>query len=663
MQRRHGGCERRGRTAMGDKKVTTEYRGGDMREFTLAVLKDLQALEAMLSGGMIESGVRRIGAEQEMFLIDSAMRPTPVAEQVISIANDPRLTTEIGRFNLEANVHPLEFTGNCLSKLEKELYEVLGNIKVAAAQVGADVVLAGILPTIQASDLAEKNLTPQPRYREINRVVSEQHGENRFVHIKGIDELQLILQNTFVEFSNTSFQVHLQVGADEFTNVFNWAQAFSAPVLASAVNSPLLLNNRLWHETRIALFQHATDTRSPVHQLRRQPPRVSFANRWVNGSMIDFLKNDLVRYRVLLTQSVEEDSLAELKAGRIPQLHAWRMHNGTIWRWNRACYGITDGKPGLRIEARYLPAGPTVADELANAAFLLGLLVAAPRELGDVTQQMPFDVAKNNFYNVARYGLESQVCWLYGKCRPAADLILEDLLPLARRGLEEARIDSADIDSRLGIIEERVRSRKTGASWMLASLAEMDPRAKHNVRMRSLTAAMKANQESKLPLHEWELAQIPATSDWIDNYKSVEQFMATDLFTVRPDDALDLAASLMDWRHVRHVPVEDDSGELVGLISHRDIVRLYAKGCASEKGIAVKDVMKTELVTIGAHTPTVVALNLMRDRGIGALPVVSDRKLVGLVTAYDFLTVSSKLFEERLKQLSNGEVDHEHDNR
>ena len=647
---------------MGDKKVTREYGSGEAREFTLAVLNDLQALERMLTEGMIESGVRRIGAEQEMFLIDSAMRPSPVAEEVISVAADPRLTTEIGKFNLEANVQPLEFRSDCLSRLEEELYGILDKVKDAAAKFGADVVLAGILPTIQTSDLTEKNLTPQPRYFEINRVVSELHGENRFIHIKGIDELQLILQNTFVEFSNTSFQVHLQVGADEFTNVYNWAQALSAPVLASAVNSPLLLNNRLWHETRIALFQHATDTRSPVHQLRRQPPRVNFANRWVEGSIVDFLKNDLVRYRVLLTQAVEEDSMAELNAGRIPELNAWRMHNSTIWRWNRACYGLTDGKPGLRIEARYLPSGPSVADEIANAAFLLGLLVAAPLELGDVTKHMAFDVAKNNFYNAARYGLDSQVCWLHGKSRPAAELILEELLPLAKRGLQQADIDAADIDSRLGLIEERVRMHRTGASWMLASLAGMDPRAKQNVRMRSLTAAMKANQESRLPLHEWELAHIPATSDWIDNYKSVEQFMATDLFTVRPDDALELAASLMEWRHVRHVPVEDDSGELVGLVSHRHFVRLYARGRAGEKGVAVKDVMKTDLVTVGMDTPTVAALELMRDRGIGALPVVSDRKLVGLVTAHDFLTVSTKLFEERLKQLSNGEYNHERNN-
>lgn len=620
-----------------------------MREFTVALLNDLQALEEMLNGGMIESGVRRIGAEQEIFLIDQSMHPAPLVEELMSVAQDLRLTTEIGRFNLEANLTPREFSGDCLTQMENELNEVLNSVRNAARSLGIDIVLAGILPTIQQSDLTEKNLTPDPRYFEINRVVSELHGDNRFIHIKGLDELQVILQDTFVEFCNTSFQVHLQVGAEEFTNVYNWSQAIAAPVLSSAVNSSLLLNNRLWHETRIALFQHATDTRSPIHQLRRQPPRVNFGNRWADGSIIDILRNDAVRYRVLLTQAVEQDSMAELAAGRIPELRAWRLHNSTIWRWNRACYGVTNGKPGLRVEARYLPAGPSVADEMANAAFLLGLLVAAPMEFGDVTRRMPFDVAKNNFYNTARYGLDSQLCWIDGISIPAAKLILDELLPLARAGLREAGIDTFDTDRTLGIIEERVGQGKSGAAWMLASVTQMDPRAKPNVRMRTLTAAMKANQESGLPLHKWELATIPPTSDWIDNYKSVEQFMATDLFTVRPDDVLDLAASLMEWRHVRHVPVEDDSGELVGLISHRDLVHLFAIGKANDKSIAVRDIMKTEVITVDVNTPTVDALNLMRDKNIGALPVVSGRKLVGLVTAYDFLTVSSKLFEERLR--------------
>ncbi|MEK7856635.1 MAG: CBS domain-containing protein, partial [Acidobacteriota bacterium] len=286
-------------------------------------------------------------------------------------------------------------------------------------------------------------------------------------------------------------------------------------------------------------------------------------------------------------------------------------------------------------------------------ALLLGLMTALAAEHGDVAELMPFDTAKTNFFNAARYGLNSQMIWIDGESRRAGRLLLEVLLPCARRGLEAAEIHQADIDRLLGIVESRVRSEATGARWMLDSLAGMDPRAKANVRMRSLTAAMKANQEKKLPVHEWKLAPIPRSPEWIDNYRTVEQFMSTDLFTVRPEDVIDLAASLMHWKHVRHVPVENDRGELVGLISHRDLLELIATGgCDRQSSIAVREIMKTDLLTIAPDTCSLVALHIMRDKDIGCLPVVKGGLLVGVVTAYDYLTVSAKLFEEKLGDLA-----------
>ncbi|MEQ1922450.1 MAG: CBS domain-containing protein [Pyrinomonadaceae bacterium] len=637
---------------MGDKTVTSDYDDQQMRSFTLGVLNDLQALEHMLDAGMFEETARRIGAEQEMFLVDSAMRPAGLAVEVIEEAADGRLTTEIGKFNLEANLTPREFTGNSLGEMEKELNEVIDVVRQAARKFDAGVVLAGILPTIQMSDLTHDNLTPVPRFHEIDRVVTKLHGENRSIQIKGLDELHLTLQDTFIEFCNTSFQVHLQVGASEFVRYYNWAQAISAPVLASAVNSPFLLNHRLWHETRLALFQHATDTRSIVHKERNQPPRVNFGERWVDESIIEVLREDAIRFRILLTQAVEENSLDVLAKGGIPSLSAWRLHNGTIWRWNRACYGVTNGKPGLRIEARFLPSGPSVVDEMANAAFFLGLMTALPGEFGDIREYMSFDEAKSNFFNAARYGLGGQIRGIDGKSRRVGRLILEELLPRARTGLESAGIDAADSDRLLDIIEERVTAERSGSRWMLDSYEGMDKRAKPNVRLRSLTAAMKTNQEAGTPMHEWELAQIPDRSEWIDNYKTVEQFMAVDLFTVREEDIVDLAANLMHWRHVRHVPVEDDAGHLIGIVSHRDLLELFALGkITGQAQWVIRDVMKTDLTTVTPETPTLEALQIMREKNIGCLPVVKDKKLVGLITAYDFLTVSAKLFEEKLSSV------------
>jgi CBS domain-containing protein/gamma-glutamylcysteine synthetase len=633
---------------MGDKNVSMESDESRLRQFTKAVLNDLQALEKMLAEGQMETDGLRIGAEQEMFLVDSAMRPAPLVLEVLENAQDERLTTEIGRFNIEANLTPLEFSGDCLSRLENELNELVGIVKNSARTFGADAVLCGILPTIQQSDLIEGNLTPKPRYLELNRVLTHLHGSERLVHIKGLDELRLHLKDTFIEFSNTSFQVHLQVGIRDFVKHYNWAQAVAAPVLASAVNSPILLGHRLWQETRLALFQHAVDERSHTHHERNRPARVSFGRDWVRNSMLEVFHEDVARFRVILTRAVEENSLETLSAGKIPELHAWRMHNSTIWRWNRACYGVMNGKPGLRIEARFLPSGPTVPDEMANAAFFLGLIMALPEEFGDVEERMSFDDAKTNFFGAARYGLKTQIRWLDGASCSARKLILEELLPRAKTGLEKVGIDAGDIEKYLGILKERVSQEKTGAGWMLDSLAAMDKRAKQNVRMRSLTAAMKTNQESGAPMHLWRLAEIPPKSDWIDNYKTVEQFMITDLFTVRPEDAIDLAANLMHWKHIRHVPVEDDEGRLVGIVSHRDLLELFALG-KTDGEIVVRDVMRRKLVTIAPETSTLEALGLMRDKNIGCLPVIKNEKLVGLITAYDFLTVSAKLFEERLR--------------
>lgn len=634
---------------MGDKRVTADYDNDQMRAFSLAVLADLQAFQKMLDSDLFEKDVRRIGAEQEMFLVDSALRPSSIATQVIDEARDGRLTTEIGLFNLEANLTPREFIGSCLGEMENELHEITDDVRRSAQTFGSDVVLAGILPTIQASDLSAKNLTPKPRYEEINRVVTRLHGDNRVVHIKGLDELQLTVQDTFIEFCNTSLQIHFQPGIDQFVKYYNWAQAVSAPVLASAVNAPILLNHRLWHETRIALFQMATDTRSQALQERNQPPRVNFGDRWVDSSILEFLREDAVRFRVLLEQKIEENSLKTLSSGRIPGLEAWRLHNGTIWRWNRPCYGVVDGKPGLRIEARSLPAGPSIVDEMANAAFFLGLLVGLPERFGDVTKLMAFDLTKNNFFNVARYGIASQIAWLDGKSWRAGRLICEQLLPIANEGLRHAGIDESDIERLLEIVQKRAVAERTGAAWMIESLASMDQRAKPNVRMRTLAGAMLMNQKEGKPVHEWKLAEVPKESDWIDNYKTVEQFMTTDLFTVHPEDVVDLAANLMHWRHVRHVPVEDDEGRLVGILSYRDLLRLVARGEIKHgQKLITRGVMKTRLITIVPETPTLDALRLMRENDIGCLPVLRGERLVGLITAYDFLTVSAKLLEEKL---------------
>ncbi|HUK91626.1 MAG TPA: glutamate-cysteine ligase family protein [Blastocatellia bacterium] len=632
---------------MGEHDVAIETGEDRLRTFTRALLSDLQALEYMLETGMIESGVHRIGAEQEMFLVNWSHRPAPIAVELLERLNDPRFTTEMGRFNLEANLPPLDFDRHCLRDLEGELRGLVAKVNEAAKPLGAYALLTGILPTMRLSDLTLDNLTPTSRYSEMNRAITNLRGGSFNIQINGLDELQITHDNVMLESCNTSFQIHLQAGPREFVELYNLAQVVIAPVLAAAVNSPLLLGHRLWHETRVALFQHSVDGRSAVQQARSYPTRVRFGDDWVRDSIIEVFHEDVSRFRVILTRELEQDSMAVLAAGAVPSLPAWRLHNGTVWRWNRACYGVMNERPHLRIEARALPSGPSIIDEVANAAFFLGLMTALPDEYGAVSQRMPFDSAKHNFFAAARHGLMAQFEWVDGRSYAASHLILDHLLPLAHRGLRHNGVDTGDVDRYLGVIEERVRSGRTGAQWMLDSLSNMGQQTRPNLRCGVLTAAIRENQQGEKPVHQWPLASITESGDWVRNYRAIGQLMTTDLFTVRPADIVDLAATLMDWKHVRHVPVEDDEGRLVGIVSHRDLLRLVARGRVTpNETVTIGDVMKKNPVSTTADTPILEAVRLMRAHNIGCLPIVEGERLVGLVTAHDFLAISERLFEE-----------------
>ncbi|MCM3904920.1 MAG: CBS domain-containing protein [Pyrinomonadaceae bacterium] len=641
---------------MGEHKVEEELDEQKLQVFMKALLDDLRALDYMLDNDLIESGVRRIGAEQEMFLIDERLRPAPVAIEVLKRAKDPRLTTEIARFNLEANLTPLVLTGDCFGQMEAELKEVLAGARASANHFGADVLLAGILPTLQKQDLTLENITPAPRYYQLNHSVTKLRGGPFSIHIKGLDELQLTHDNIMMESCNTSFQLHLQVGPKEFACLYNLAQAITAPVLAAAVNSPLLFGHRLWQETRLALFQHSTDARSATQQARSHPTRVGFGDSWLSKSVLELFQDQIARFRVIMIREADENPLSLLAHGQIPELSALRMHNGTVWPWNRACYGVANGVAHLRIENRALPSGPTVLDEIANAAFFVGLMISLPNEYGDIAKIMSFDDAKTNFFAAARHGLSAQFDWIDGKTHSASELILDHLLPLARQGLKEASVTPAEVDHYLGVIEERTRSGQTGAQWMMKSLGALNDQPRE-VRNRLLAGEILMRQKGEEPVHHWPVLEVNESDDWRQSYQTVGQFMATDLFTVRPDDLVDLAASVMTWRHIRHVPVEDDQGRLVGLVSHRALLRLLTRGASAnnENHVTVREIMTTNPLTVSSTTPTLEAMEIMRLNRVGCLPVLDDGRLVGIVTSYDFLDASARLFKEQLTTTSESE--------
>ncbi|MDX1626243.1 MAG: CBS domain-containing protein [Wenzhouxiangellaceae bacterium] len=635
---------------MGEQNVEQHSDERTRRAFMKALLNEVRAMEDMLAAGVFESDIRRIGAEQEMFLVDRAYRPALKAMQVLDELDDERFTHELGLFNLEANLSPLELGGDCLRRLEQECDEVLSLARQHARVLDSGICLVGILPTLTREHLTLESMVPTARYFALNEALRRLRGSDFQFAIKGIDQLNFQHDNLMLEACNTSFQVHFQVGADEFAPLYNVAQAVTGPLLAACVNSPILLGKRLWHESRIAVFENSIDARSEAHAARGLKPRVHFGDHWIDESVIEIFKEDIARVRVILTTEFEDDPIGMVERGEIPKLNALRLHNGTVYRWNRACYGISDtGKPHLRIENRVIPSGPTVLDEVANAAFFFGMMSKLSHSIDDIREHLNFSDVKSNFMSAARDGLRAQQVWFDERQMPAQELILEHLLPLAEEGLRETDIASEDIERYLGVIEQRVTSRQTGARWQLRSLENMKDKGSMNERMRALVKSMVEQQQGGRPVAEWEPAEFCASEDWRESYRTIGQFMATDLFTVRPDDIVDFAASLMEWRYVRHVPVEDDSGQLLGLVSHRQLLRLVARGIdRGAEPVTVRDIMRPDPMTVSPETSTVEAIRLMRENRLSCLPVTKDRKLVGLVTEYDLIVVASRLLESVL---------------
>jgi len=636
---------------MGEHNVHRDADPSVLREFTNHLIQDVRALELMLHEDMFETGVRRIGAEQELFMVDERGEPAPIIDQVLERNTDERIVTELTRFNIEFNMDPLLYGGECFQEMERATDELVEKVRALTHEVGGDIAMTGILPTAHLSDFALDYMTPRPRYYALNDALSRLRGGPGQYQIRGIDELFLKHDTIMLEGCNTSFQTHFQVSPEEFPRYYNIAQVVAAPCLAAATNSPILFGKRLWRETRIALFQQAVDTRSSNLYLREMRPRVHFGTDWVDESVLEIFKEDISRFRVLLTTELDEEPLEVLEQGGVPNLMALQLHNGTVYRWNRACYGITDGKPHLRIENRVLPSGPTVIDEIANAVFWYGLVAGLAEEYEDVSRDMDFDEARHNFIAAARNGLASQFVWLDGSKRPAHELILDSLLPRAESGLRASDISDADIDRYLGIIQKRVETQQTGAQWQLDSLARMKGVGSRAERLGALTRGMVRRQKEGAPVHEWSLATLEEgyTPTGMKD-TNVEDYMTTELFTVHEEEAVEFVARLMDWQRIRHVLVEDEQHRLVGLISHRTLLRHMAdRTDVPEGGVPVREIMVEDPISVSPDLPTLEAVEMMREHQIGALPVVREDRLVGIITERDFIQIAGNLLDDTLK--------------
>lgn len=635
---------------MGEQRVSLLKDEKQMQNFVRHLLKDVQALEYMLKHDWFESGITRIGAEQEMCLIDKNFKPTLKAMQTLELMKEHKwVETELAQFNLECNLSPRVFEGDCLKLMEAELKDYLNKIRQTTQTLDTEILLTGILPTLRKSDLALTNLTPKKRYHALMKALRDLRGDDYQLRIEGIDELLIRHESPLLEACNTSFQVHLQVSPNEFVKMYNIALAITAPCMAIAANSPILFGKRLWHETRIALFQQSVDTRNTYDHLRDRSPRVTFGNDWLQHSILELYQEDIMRFRVLISSDVEEDALETIQAGKVPRLRALNVHNSTVYRWNRPCFGISDnGQPHLRIENRVFPSGPTIVDEMANAAFWLGLMVALGQKYTDIREQITFPDVRDNFLKAAKYGIDSKFTWMGNEKISACDLVLEHLIPLSRQGLEQQKIAPADIDKYLTIIAERAKRHTNGARWLLRTYTKFRKETTKDEAISALTQAIEKNQRNGQPVHEWT---IPSLSDFKDYNLSnlvVEEFMTTDLFTVRADDILELVADMMDWQKIRYTPVEDDFGHLEGLVSARLLLRHFSKPKFKnqEKIILVRDIMVKSPITISPKDSFMRAIELMDKHKIGCLPVVKDNgELVGLVTEKSFYNMTKRLIK------------------
>ncbi len=481
------------------------FDAGDYARFQQRLTRCLATLGWLLERPGFGVGPATLGAELELFLVDGAARPLLLNQAVRAATGDPRVTLELDRFNLELNATPTLLAGRPFTALGEELRLLLNRVADAAEQHGGRLGLVGILPTLRRADLHPAAMSDVARYRALDRGLRRLRQAPFRIRIAGADPLELASDDVALEGANTSFQVHLRVDPAAFARTYNAVQAATAPVLAAAGNSPTFLGHRLWEETRIALCKQSIDDRD-AHGPRRRLARVAFGTGWLREGPLALFAEGVRLHQPLLPVLGDHDPLGDGDEEQAPPLAELRLHQGTVWRWNRAIYDPALGGH-LRIELRALPAGPTVTDMLANAAFLIGL----SRWLADQDQRwtyrLSFERAEHGFYRAAQHGLAAELTWPFGqdgrlRTLPAAEL-LPEVLPAARDGLVGGGVAAEEADHLLGVIAARVAAEQTGAVWQRRMLATLEPR---HGRERALAAMLERYLQyaaTDQPVHTW----------------------------------------------------------------------------------------------------------------------------------------------------------------
>lgn len=472
---------------MGQEIADSHFDPDDFAAFEERLGRETLLLSRWLQEGRLRSGPNMGGFELEAWLLDKAARPAGIVETYLQQLQDPMAVPELATFNFELNGSPRVLRGDALSAIQRELTETWARCTTVAAGLETRLAMIGILPTACESDFTLANMSPLHRYHALNeQVLNRRGGEPLHLDVEGHDELVLEHGDVMLEAATTSFQIHLRVDAAEGVRFYNASKILAAPMVAVSANSPYLFGADLWDETRIPLFEQAVAVgESRINQ------RVTMGVRYLEYSIDECFQANWRRYPILLPRLMDEpeERLAHL-----------RLQNGTIWRWTRPLIGFdTDGEPHLRLEHRVVPAGPTITDSIANAAFYFGTVSALARQQEPPERRLPFEQAQANFYRAAKNGLRSEIQWLGEKGVEMTQLCGEDLIPLARDGLLSLGIDEAEADHWLGVIRERVGSGRNGAAWQRAWVA------RHGTDMHGLTETYLENQAVGRPVHEWKV--------------------------------------------------------------------------------------------------------------------------------------------------------------
>lgn len=475
---------------MGEEIRSSQFKPEDHARFRERLEAETDLLEAWFEQERFASTGNVAGFELEAWLVDHHLRPSPGNDEFLRLFDNPLASPELASFNVEVNSTPRHLSGHVFSAMHNELTETWQRCRTTATKMDNEIVMVGILPTVENESLNLANMSHMERYRALNReVVRMRQGKPIVLDINGVEHLRVTHRDVMLESAATSFQIHLQMAQQDSVRLFNASTILCAPMVALSANSPYLFGKDLWDETRIPLFEQAVAVGGFDGAAFGPIRRVTFGSAYVRHSLVEYFRENIEHYPVLLPVELE---------GRADEMHHLRLHNGTIWRWNRPLIGFEeDGTPHLRLEQRVVAAGPSVIDEIANAAFFYGAVIELAQQEQPIESLLEFNRARDNFYNAARLGLRATVSWLHERQVPIRELILKVLLPMAERGLEKLDVAVSDRQLYLGIIKERVETGSNGAYWQRAYVS------KHGRDMVALTRAYLERQNSGEPVHSW----------------------------------------------------------------------------------------------------------------------------------------------------------------